>query len=239
MCLSQLPWLWCWCSGSSAWDITALQGCCGHHRKDGALATAPGAHRPCPAPQGYLLSTLHSHRCQVCSKTCPRGCSKDLAAPSGTAGGRAARWVLVLPAGAGRSVCLELLLSAQSPQPCVALIHIFIRINEACNKCIGKAQQAAERQRQWMTAGKEGDKAVYCTELGSSTKPQVHLLARAAREQRTWAVCTLPVYMLPSACTDTQKCSRFLTITSLCTQACRRRVLAEISQQCLKNAVKH
>lgn len=65
---------------------------------------------------------------------------------------------------------------------------------------------------------------MYCAELGSSTKPQVHLLARAAREQRTWPVCTLPVctlpvctlpvYTLPSAGMDTQKCSCLLTIMS-------------------------
>lgn len=82
---------------------------------------------------------------------------------------------------------LELLLPAQSPQPRVALIHIFIRINEACKKCIGEAKQAAERERQWMTAGEEEDKA----DLGA-LRNHMYLLAKAAREQRT-----LPLSMVP------------------------------------------
>lgn len=48
---------------------------------------------------------------------------------------------------------------ASSPSPVQALIHVFIRINEAYNKCIGEAKQAAERQSRWMRAGEDEEQS--------------------------------------------------------------------------------
>lgn len=206
-CCGACAWGW----SSSAWESFALQGCCGLHMKDGALEATPGAHHPSPclshAPE---LPALPSPQPQV------PGTRQNLA-PGAAAGTRQCCQAQLVdgqlngcphwPAGAGHwKLCGGSIPGASSPSPVypapVALIHIFIRINEACNKCIGEAKQAAERQRQWMTAGEEEDNAVYCADLGSSLKPHVHSLAGAAREQ-----CALPVYMLPNTCTDTQKCS--------------------------------
>lgn len=118
-----------------------------------------------------------------------------------------------------------LLLPAQSPQPFVALIHIFIRINEACNKCIGEPKQAAERRRQWMTAGEEEDKAVYCAELGSRRKPHVHSLARAARSNAR------------SLCTHFQIPARTCQNSSVCSCLCGHRHKAKERESYQRSAI--
>lgn len=167
-----------WGQSSSAWEISASQGFGRLPRKDGALGAAPGAHRssPClshapglpdlPSPQPQVLGTQQDPVLGAAAGT------SSTIGPGWWTGSRmsASAGQQEREQGAGSSAVaasLERLLRAQSPQSCVALIHIFIRINEACNNCTGEAKQAAERQRQWMAAGAEEDKAGHCKSRGA------------------------------------------------------------------------
>lgn len=158
-----LPGLCGWGAGAWGWSSSAREDCSTGLLqalgKDGAPGAAPGAHHLAPClSRAPALQALPPPRPRVL------GAQHDLvlgvAVPTAAGAGQ---WEREQDAGLGTSS----ISGASSPSPVQALIHVFIRINEAYNKCIGEAKQAAERQSQWMRAGENEKQSGHCADLGS------------------------------------------------------------------------
>lgn len=157
----------CGC-GAGAWGWSSLEQLCTGSLLRGAAVGSWEGQGSRSSPRGPSPHSLSAHAPAVQALPTPRprvpGVQHDLAlGAAAPAAAGAGQWEQEQNAGLGTSS----ISGASPPSTVQALIHIFIRINEAYNKCIGEAKQAAERQSRWMRAGEDEEQSGHCADLGS------------------------------------------------------------------------